>query len=142
MSDYSKFDDRVWDRFFDFLYAGEERMTAEEVDSELKRRGLDVGPAARRVLDAVHAAAAREALKRAHEQRPALLARLSAVGALPTAPLRDQLRELIQRMLQGSLQAAYFRRLESASSDNDLRTLLQDVERLAALDRDAPDVEE
>ena len=136
MSDYRRFDDAVWDRFFEFLDATEEPTSMSEVDDELARRGLDVAPTVRRVLDSVHAAQARAALERARKKRPTVLKRLSSVVGPDAASLRDRLREIVNQQLEGTLQAAFFRKLEQAASDRDLRTLLEDIERLSVLGQD------
>jgi predicted TIM-barrel fold metal-dependent hydrolase len=134
MSNFRKFDDRLWDRFFEFIETVEEPRSMAEVDNELRRRGIDVAPTVERVLKAVHAAAARSALARARENRPTVIARLAALAAPMASGLREQLREVIAKRFEGSVRAAYFSKLERAASEQDLQTLLQDIERLDALE--------
>ncbi len=49
------------------------------------------------------------------------------------AALRESLRELIQRQFTGTEQLVHFRKLESAASEDDLRSLFEDLERLRSL---------
>ena len=56
-----------------------------------------------------------------------------------TGGLRERLQSLIGQKLQGSVQAAYFRKLEHAATDDDLQSLLEDIHRLEALQEGAND---
>lgn len=133
MNGVDRYDDAVWDRFFDFVSQPVETMTREEVQSELSRRGIDVTKATSRVHRAVEAARARSRLQIAKAERPAAIKRVLRVVAPDVSGLRIHLRRLIESRLQGTAQAAYFRKLEAAANDEDLRALLDDIERLNAL---------
>lgn len=45
------YDDRAWDRFFDFLAEGVSDMSADEVDAELTAAGIDTSDAIERVRE-------------------------------------------------------------------------------------------
>ena len=136
MSDLNRFGDEVWDRFFDEVTPAVETMTPEEVDSELKRRGIDVTKAVARVHRAVASAKARAELERARAARPGMVEKLSRLVAPTVENLRQTVNELIAGKLHGSLQGAYFRKLEQAADEDDLRALMEDIERLDALAED------
>ena len=133
MSDLKRFPDPVWDRFFEFVCPDEEPATRAEVQQELQRLGIDVRKAVARVQTALQSARAKADLEAARARRPGLIAKLKQVVAPMGESLREHLRTVIAEKCQGSLQAAYFRKLESAASDEDLLSLLEDVHRLESL---------
>ncbi|MGE0710325.1 MAG: hypothetical protein AB7N76_13570 [Planctomycetota bacterium] len=142
MSDLRKYGDKVWDRFFDQLLTPVTSTTPmEEVDAELALMEIDVAPAVSKVRKAVESARARARLASAKAERPRALDRLrQLVTAAPDA-LRDSLHAMIEQRFAGTAQAAYFRKLEGAASEEDLRSLLEDLERLEAFsgeDDEAP----
>ncbi|MCO6042703.1 hypothetical protein NG895_02175 [Aeoliella sp. ICT_H6.2] len=136
MSNLGRFGDDVWDRFFDEVTPSVEIMTPTEVDSELKKRGIDVTNAVARVHRAVASAKARAQLEQARNARPGIVKKLSGLVAPPVGSLRQTVNDLIAGRLHGSLQGAYFRKLEQAADENDLRALMEDIERLEALTED------
>jgi hypothetical protein len=140
MADLEKYPDAVWDRFFGFVFPDEEPATREEVQQELQRLGLDVKKAVARVQLALQAVQARADLEAARAQRHGLTERLKQVVAPVAGGLRAHLQTLIGQKLQGSVQAAYFRKLEHAATDDDLQSLLEDMYRLEALQEGADDV--
>src|SRR5262249_56475132 len=87
MNGVERFDDSVWDRFFDFLYG--EGPSAQEAQERLRLLGIDVTPAVRKVQDALQASRAR--------------ARFEAA--------REQLRELLKRRFTGTALAAHGRKV-------------------------------
>ncbi|MBL8792468.1 MAG: hypothetical protein JNM56_01045 [Planctomycetia bacterium] len=124
--------DDVWDRFFDFLYC-EEDPPRTEVQQQLRELGIDMQPALRKVRGALEARSARTRLEAARAERPSLAARFGQLLAPAAEQLRDKLHELIARRLSGTAQAAYFRKLEAAASNQDLQSLLDDLHRLEQL---------
>lgn len=132
MNDYTHYKNDVWDRFFEFVRVPVESLSRDEVQQELRERRLDVSNAVKRVLQAVATHKARTKLETAKSQRLSTLSRLSAVVAPSVSNLRDRVQELIGS-LQGEAQAAYFRKLESAATEEDLKALVDDVDRLALL---------
>ena len=71
MSDIERFDNKVWDRFFDYLYCEEPKP--EEVRERLTVASIDITPALRRVQQVISASQARAKLEAARASRPALL---------------------------------------------------------------------
>jgi hypothetical protein len=89
---------------------------------------------------ALQATEARAGLEAARAERPKLMERIKQVVAPVAEGLREHLQTLIGQRLQGSVQAAYFRKLEHAATDEDLQSLLEDIYRLEALQEGEGDV--
>jgi hypothetical protein len=140
MADLKKYSDPIWDRFFGFVFPDDEPAMREEVQKELQRLGLDVKKAVARVQLALQATQARADLKGARAERPRLMERIKQVVAPAVEGLREHLQSLIGQKLQGSVQAAYFRKLEQAATDDDMQSLLEDIYRLEALEEGKDDV--
>jgi hypothetical protein len=136
MSAAGKCNSPGWDHFFDDCAAHVKDMTCEEVEGELKRRGLDVSSAISRVNRALASAVAKEELKTARLRRPCIVEKLSGIVAPRIECLRERVEEMISGRLKGTLQAAYFRKLEHTAGDDDMQSLMDDIERLDALMND------
>jgi hypothetical protein len=132
MGDFARFREPVWDRFFDFVYENDEGLTDAQVDEELRRRGIDVTRAFGRVQQALQSAKARTELEAAKKSRPSLLRQLKGITGSSTGAALDELRRLITGNSGGQIQAA-FRKLESTASEEDVRSLLDDIHRLDEL---------
>jgi hypothetical protein len=134
VGDFARFQEPVWDSFFDFVFACDEDLSRSEVQAELTRRGIDVTKAVNKVQQALRTAKARAELEAARQSRPHLLDR---VRSIPLPDIAGGLAELKHRIAErfqaGQVQAAFFRKLEAAESEDDLRTLLEDAELLDAL---------
>jgi hypothetical protein len=89
---------------------------------------------------ALQATHARAGLEAARAERPGLMERIKRVVAPVAGGLREHLQTVIGSKLQGSVQAAYFRKLERAATDDDLQSLLEDIYRLEALQEGEDDV--
>jgi len=145
MKDLNRFDERTWKKFLTFLLPNEESMTLHEVEAELQHLGMDTRAGFAKVQQGLKKMAAtreaRAALDAAREQRPSMLARLrdkaSQVGSLT----REELRRIIADRFSGTAQAAFFRKLDSAASEEDLRSLLDDMSKLDALTEESDDAE-
>ncbi len=137
MADLKRYSDPVWDRFFDFVFPDAELATREEVQQELRRLGLDVKRAVAKVQLALKSVQARADLEAARAQRSRLMEKIKQVVAPVAGGLREHLQTLIEGRLRGSVQAAYFRKLEHAATDDDLQSLLEDIYRLDALQEGA-----
>ncbi len=37
------FNDRTWERLFDFVFADEKSLTRDQIQDELRRHGIDIG---------------------------------------------------------------------------------------------------
>ena len=136
MKNMNHFGDRAWNRFFDFVFPDERNLGRQGVQAELKRLGIDMGPSlaklSRMLEQTRESQDARAALESARKERPSLLARLSGIGALSGPEIRETLQRMIAERFTGTTQTAYARKLEGAASDEDLRSLLEDVSRLEA----------
>ena len=138
------YDNRTWARLFDFAFSDEE-MSREQVEAELRRLGIDMRPALSNVRALLERSRetrqAKEGLENAKKQRRSLMIRVLGIEIPPLPQMRETLEQLIRQKLSGPTQAAYFRKLESAASDEDLKSLLEDIERLEAFwkeENDAP----
>ena len=133
MSELRRFDDRVWDRFFEFVYHCELQQSREEVQNELRRLQIDVRPAINAVLQAVESMKARIQLAAARHERASVGARIAKV--IPSTPdaMRDNLRQLVAQRFGTSETAAYWYKLEKEASDDDLKSLLDDFHLLGEL---------
>lgn len=140
----SKYDDRVWERLFDFTFSDDE-MTSEQVDGELRRLGIDIRPAVSKMTAMMEHSRevhrAREGLENARKRRPSVLARVLGLETPSFPKMREALNKLIRERLSGPAQTACFHKLESAASDEDLMSLLEDLERLEAFSKGEHDTQ-
>lgn len=136
MSDMNRYSTEMWDDFFAFLVPSDEGVSREEVQDDLRRLGIDLGRSLSRVRDALECKNARRALDEARLRRHSVVERLKSIQAAPD----NQLRERIQAMLGGwsdkPQSAVLFRKLEKASTEQDLRSLYDDLCRLKSLSED------
>jgi len=133
----------VWNRFFDFLFVDESELTREQVQDELKQLRVDLREPEqklRRLLKRTRESReARLKLEAARKTREPLLAGLLDIH-VPSAPdIRTKLMSIIKDRLKGPEQAVYARKLETASSDEDLKSLLEDISRLDAFSEESDD---
>ena len=145
MKTISEYDDRVWSRFFDFVFPDEQELTREQVQAELRDSGVDMRPTLAKLQGMLRnireSEDARAALESARKSRPSVVARLMGFE-VPSGPvIREKLKDMIRNRLTGHQQAVYARKLEDAASDEDLRSLLEDLSRLEALSEDGEDGE-
>jgi flagellar motility protein MotE (MotC chaperone) len=139
VADLKKYPDAVWDRFFDFAFAECASAPRAEIQQTLKKLGIDLTKAMSKVQQAIQTAKAREELASAKAKRPGLLKTLASLASPVGIGLRDKLRGVINTRFGGSVQAAYFRKLEEAASEADLQSLLEDMARLEALEQEEGD---
>jgi hypothetical protein len=139
VGDFTRFQEPVWDRFFDLVSEGDEDLSRVEVQEELKRRGVDVTRAVNKVQQALQTSKAKLELEMARKIRPGLTAKARRL-ALPDigARLEDLKRQVLEQF-RGEVQMAFFRKLEGAESEEDLRTLLEDAKLLDALSEEPDD---
>jgi hypothetical protein len=139
------YDDSVWERVFDFTFPDERDMTREQVQAELHRLGIDIRPAISKIHEALaHAREAREAretLEQAKKERLSTLAKLSGIEVPSFPEMRATLERMIREYFSGSQQTLYARKLERAASDEDLKSLLEDISRLKKLSDETGDAE-
>ena len=133
MSNPQHFNGPVWDRLLDLIYACDDTVTDAEVDDNLKRFGIDMQSANLRLHRMMAEHRARASLAAAKEARPSIVDRIRNVVAPRIDELRTGVKELIGRALNPSERLAYFHKLESVASEQDLESLLDDLEKLAAI---------
>lgn len=56
MRPLESYSDETWDRFFDFVYEGQEDLPIEEVEQRLRDAGIDMAPAIERLRKAIEKA--------------------------------------------------------------------------------------
>ena len=134
MSDMSHINPNTWDRLLDFLYECDASLGDDVVEQQLADHGIDVTPAVRRVKEMIETKRMQEAMHHAQAQRLSTIERLRNITSPHMEDLRQGLQQAINQLLSGEEQAAYFHKLEEAASEEDLRSLLDDLERLRALD--------
>ena len=136
MSDLKRFGNDVWDRLLDLLFDCDEQGSNAEVKARLQAAGIDMRPAYRRMHHMIAEKKAREQLAAAAATRQSMMQKLCGIVAPPVEDLRTGIRNLIDRVFTGSAQVAHYQKLEKAASDEDLRSLLEDLTKLAALRQD------
>jgi len=145
MKNINEYDDRVWSRFFDFVFPDERDLTREQVQADLRDSGVDMRPALSKLQRVLRRAResqdARAALESARKSRPSIVAKLMGLDVPPGPVIREKLKDMIRNRLTGPQQAVYARKLEDAASDEDLKSLLEDLSRLEALSEGAEDGE-
>jgi len=143
MKSLNHFDSTVWSRFLDFVFPDERNLSREDVQAELRRLRLDVQPSLEKLSRILQHAReledARVALAAAKKKRFALLERLTGIETPSGSVIRETLKKMIGERLAGPEQAVYARRLENASSDEDLKSLLEDIARLQAFSEESED---
>ena len=127
-------DEGEWDALFDFLAEESVNMSEEEIRADLRSHRIDITAAVNRVKRAITAAQARQALQDAPERRRRLLARLRNIAAQPLEDARDHLREILDTLGASAVQEVYFNRLEAAATDDDIRSLIEDLNALQIFD--------
>ena len=139
MGELERFDNQVWDRFFDFVTPDVEQMSSSEVDAALQRAGIDPTGAFVRVQQALDARKAREQLARARAARPSVIQKLKEIGSVPIENARQVLHEMISHRAPKSAHGVLFRKLEKAATDADIESILLDIQRLDQLDAEGDD---
>ena len=133
MSDELRHKYPVWDRFFLLLYPCNESVTNEEVDKELDRLGIDMQPAFQRLHKMIDVQRARTKLAGAGNIRASLCEKLQNLVAPRMEDLRNGVRSMIGKLKGDQMQMAYFHKLEGAATEEDLQSLLDDLEKLEAM---------
>lgn len=145
MKSINEYDDCVWSSFFDFVFPYERDLTREQVQADLRDSGVDMRPALSKLQRMLQrnreSQDARAALESARKSRPSIVAKLMGLSVSPGPVIREKLKDMIRNRLTGTQQAVYARKLEDAASDEDLKSLLEDLSRLEALSEGAEDGE-
>jgi hypothetical protein len=132
MSDRDIPDISPWERFFGFVLPDPRSISRAAVQAELHERGINVSRAVSRVMRDLAATRAREDLAVARAKRLRLVTDLREIKSVATESVREQLRQMIGR-LSATPQTVYYRKLEQAATDEDLRALEEDIRRLERL---------
>ena len=133
MSGPKHFGSEVWDRFFELLYDCTETASDTEVKARLLAAGIDMRPAYRRMHQMVAERKARAALAEARARRASVVRGIRDVVAEEVENLRDGVKQLIDRLFTGADLAANHHKLEKTASDDDLKSMMDDLTRLAQL---------
>lgn len=123
----------VWDRLFELLYPCDEKLTDQEVDAEINRLGIDMKPAFSRLHKMIEAQRAKAGFAAAREKRATIGERIRDVVAPRLDDLRNGVKNIIGKLKGDEAQLAYFHKLEGAASEEDLQSLLDDLEKLEAM---------
>jgi hypothetical protein len=144
--DLEYFDTDLCGKLFNFIYPDEKDMTREEVQAELQQLEIDTRSIKRKLALALNSYTqtqkAKGKLATAKEQRLSFLEKIKNAEVRDVPSVRSKLQELIAHHLDAPLQAAYFRKLEDAATDQDLQSLLQDILLLESFDKDESDEEQ
>ena len=130
-------DDKMREDLFGFLSANLDDLARCEVQDELRDRGIDMSRAFKRIGAALETAKARAALEEARIARPTVVAKLQSVITGATTDISGQIRILIERRVDRPLQPVFMNKLKSAATEDDLKSLLDDLKRLDELAKDA-----
>ncbi len=145
MKNIEDYDNHFWKSFLKFVFPDERTLSHKEVQSELQKLGIDVRPAWDKVQIALNhckeTERARTELKSAKKKRSSFLAKLNNVQFPSFPDNREGILKFIQERFTGPEQAVYCRKLDTAASDEDLKTLLEDILLLDKLSKDSDDVE-
>lgn len=137
------FDTNLCKRLFDFIYPDEGEMTRGEIQAELRRLNIDMRPAIEKMDMVLNFCSqkqkAQAELRIAREKRPLLIDKIKHIKLPIFQCLRDEIQNRIAQHLSDPLQATYFRKLEEAASEQDLKTLLEDILLLESLNKDSKD---
>jgi len=141
MSEDTRHNYPVWDRLFLLLYPCDESVTNDEVDADLKRLGVDMKPAFQRLHKMIEIQKARAQFAVAKEKRASIGARVRDIVAPKMDDLRNGVKSLIGKIKGDEAQLAYFHKLEGAASEEDLQSLLDDLEKLEVMQESRNDSE-
>ena len=132
-------DDAAWDAFFDFIAEEAVEMNEDDIRAELRSHRINVEPAVDRIKHAVQAAQARQAMDKAPAQRTRLLRRLRELTVQPLEDARRDLRGFLQTLGTEKVHQLYYNRLDSAASDDDIQSLVEDLAALELFEDEPAD---
>ena len=132
---FKNIDSSLCDKFFNFIYPNENSLTDKEVNAELKRLKIDTRSAMDKVSFAISMAKQKEkaqvSFANAKQRRKKVLEMFNNITS-SVSGTREQIKQLITQALNGPQRAAFFRKLEE-SSEEDLKSLANDILRLEEL---------
>lgn len=134
---FENIDNILCGKLLDFIYPDESCMTNEEIQAELQKLKIDTRPAMDKVRFALNRAnerkQAQESLANAKQKRQKMLEAVKGISSTISGN-REEIRQWIMQHLSGSKQAIFCRRLEEAS-DEDLKSLAEDILHLEELEK-------
>lgn len=140
---FANLDRALCDKLLGFIYPDESNMTDEEIRAELQRLKIDMRPSTEKMDMALNFCSqkqkAQAELRIAREKRPSLIDKIKHIKLPSFQCLRDEIQSRIAQHLSNPLQATYFRKLEETASEQDLKTLLEDILILESLNKDSKD---
>lgn len=142
MTTPEKFHPQDWDALFDALAEETTSLTPEEIRTNLKAHQIDVSPAVGRVTKAIEAARARASLQAASARRQTIAVRFEQLRQAAVRPLEEAKRrisEVLDQYRRDAVPQAYFNRLQEATTEEDIRSLVEDLEGLNLLREDGDD---
>ncbi|MGD9691398.1 MAG: hypothetical protein AB7G17_00990 [Phycisphaerales bacterium] len=137
MTTPGKFRPEDWDALFDALAQETAGLTPEEIRANLKAHQIDVSQTVNKVTKLIEAARARAALQAASARRQTITARFEQIRQAAARPFEDAKRrisEVLDQYGRGTIPQAYFNRLQEANTEEDMRSLIEDLEGLDLLD--------
>ena len=139
MSGLNKYSDSTWEQFFEFLYPCGENLTQEEMQEDLRKAGIKTDKAMSKIQRALAAAQGKAELATARAQRIGVAERIKDVVGSVKENLRERLNAVIAGRAAAALPATFFKKLETAATDEDLESLLDDIHRLDSFTEEAGD---
>lgn len=127
------------DALFDALAEETTGLTPEEIRANLKAHQIDVSPAVNRINKAIEAARARASLQAASARRQTIAARFEQLRQAAVRPLEEAKRrisDVLDQYRRDAVPQAYFNRLQDATTEEDIRSLVEDLEGLNLLRED------
>jgi len=135
MNDKNPYSPETWQLFLDLVEPDLDSLTQEEVRQELRASGIDCASVLDRVKSSIQKHADRAALTQASQKRERLLR--PAPGPLDAVrKTRDALLDEIRKLIDPVLAQVYMNKMEKAASDNDLSSLLEDLQEAKKLNED------
>jgi hypothetical protein len=121
-------------KFISFVFPDEDTCTEKEIDEELRKKNISLSTAFTKIKQSLDCQAqsqsAQEALITAQTQYKSILSRISESVVPAAINVRETIIDLIKQRFSGTQQAAYFHKLEQTTNENDLKSMLEDLQRL------------
>ena len=138
MNDKPPYSPETWNKFLDLIGPDTDELTREEVQKQLRASGVDTAAILSRVRNTIQRHADRESLAQAAQKRDQLLrSQPSVLDSVKKT--RDALLDAIRSLGNPGLAQVYMNRMEQAATDEDLQSLLEDLEQAKAVGNDPED---
>ena len=135
MNDKPPYSPETWNKFLDLIGPDTDELTREEVQKQLRASGVDTAAILSRVRNTIQRHADRESLAQAAQKRDQLLrSQPSVLDSVKKT--RDALLDAIRSLGNPGLAQVYMNRMEQAATDEDLQSLLEDLEQAKAVGND------